>query len=199
MEDTPTTRTLYFDGLKYSYGVGVSINLVSPINEVIHMAYKLGFECTNNITEYEALILGHKVAISIKIKDLEIYDDSQLMVNRVNDTYNTKDEQLNSYKIIVTELLDEFNRYSIQNIPWNNNRYADIMASATSLVPIEIEDEKTILIIKNLGTPSYLDHIEEVHVFHLNLDIDSEHWHVDIYNYLKDQLILYDYDKNEKI
>jgi len=41
MEDEPTTWTLYFDGSKCSYVVGEGIVLVSPTNEVIHMAIKL--------------------------------------------------------------------------------------------------------------------------------------------------------------
>lgn len=52
MEDDPTIWTLYFDGLKYSHGAGVGIVLVSPTNQVIHMAYKLTFDCTNNMVEY---------------------------------------------------------------------------------------------------------------------------------------------------
>lgn len=58
MEDEAMTWTLYFDGSKCFYGAGGGIILVSPTNEVIHMAYKFGFECTNNMEEYEALILG---------------------------------------------------------------------------------------------------------------------------------------------
>jgi len=40
------------------------------------MAYKLGFEYTNNMEKYEALILGLKEIITLDIKDLEIYGDS---------------------------------------------------------------------------------------------------------------------------
>ena len=45
------------------------------------MAYKLDFDCTNNMVEYEALILGLKAAINLKIKDIEIYGDSHLIIN----------------------------------------------------------------------------------------------------------------------
>lgn len=76
MEGGPIAWTLYFDKSKCSYGVGEGIVLVSPRNEAIDMDYKLGFECTNNMVEYEALILGLKGAITLRIKDLEIYGDS---------------------------------------------------------------------------------------------------------------------------
>lgn len=67
---------LYFDGSKCTYGVGESIILVSPSNKVIPMAYKLGFNWTNNMAKYEALILDLKIVMDLKIKDLEIYGDS---------------------------------------------------------------------------------------------------------------------------
>lgn len=136
MEEEPTTQNLYFYGSKCTYGTGERIILVSPSNEVIPMAYKLGFECINNMVEYEDLILGLKVALVLKIKDLEIYGDLQLVVNQVNDTYNTKDEKLKPYKIMVAQWLVECDRYSIQNIPRNNNMYVDGMVSVASLTLI---------------------------------------------------------------
>jgi len=81
MEDEPTVWTLYFDGSKCSHGARACIILVSPTNELILMAYKLDFDCTNNMVEYEALILGLKAAINLKIKDIEIYGDSHLIIN----------------------------------------------------------------------------------------------------------------------
>ena len=49
------------------HGLGVGITLISPQNDVIPMSYRLSFECTNNMVEYKALILGLKVAIEIGI------------------------------------------------------------------------------------------------------------------------------------
>lgn len=46
----------------------------------------------------------------------------------------------------------------MENMLRNCNKYANAMLSATSLAPIEIEDEDTILIIKNFGKLSYIDY-----------------------------------------
>lgn len=129
------------------------------------MAYKLGFDCTNNIVEYEALILGLKSTLLLKIKNIEIYYDSQLMINQVNEIYITKDEKLQPYKLVIVVLLDEFDSYSIQIIPQTNNRHAYAMASVSSLVPIAIEDEEIVLSIKRQGTP-YLKYLDDTCVFH---------------------------------
>jgi len=48
----------------------------------------LDFDCTTNIVEYEALILGLKESISMVVKNIHIYGDSQLILNQVNDVCN---------------------------------------------------------------------------------------------------------------
>jgi len=47
---------------------------------------------------------------------------------------------------MVSRLLQHFDGDEIKNIPTNSNRYVDARASVASL-PINIEDEQTILII----------------------------------------------------
>lgn len=64
------------------------------------MVYKLGFDYTNNMEKYEALILDLKASLILKIKNLEIYDGSQLVINQVNDVYVIKDKNLQSYKLV---------------------------------------------------------------------------------------------------
>jgi len=75
-------------------------------------------------------------------------------VNQVNEIYNTKDEKLTIYKNIISKLLTCFEEYQLENIPRNNNRLVDAMASAASLIPIEVEGRESTFTIKNLGTPS---------------------------------------------
>ena len=49
---------LYFDGAANSTRNGVGAVLVSPKGQQIPVSIKLNFDCTNNITEYEACIVG---------------------------------------------------------------------------------------------------------------------------------------------
>ena len=39
-------------------GAGASVYIISPIRDFKSYSYKLIFECTNNVAEYEALLLG---------------------------------------------------------------------------------------------------------------------------------------------
>jgi ribonuclease HI len=49
---------IFFDGASSKDGAGVGIILVSPAQETTSLSYKLEFEATNNVAEYEALVLG---------------------------------------------------------------------------------------------------------------------------------------------
>ena len=49
---------MYFDGSATKIGAGTSVYIISPIRDFKALSYKLTFECTNNVVEYEALLLG---------------------------------------------------------------------------------------------------------------------------------------------
>jgi ribonuclease HI len=59
---------MFFDGASSREGVGAGMVFVSPIQEIISLSYKLEFEATNNVEEYEALVLGLRVAKDMGIK-----------------------------------------------------------------------------------------------------------------------------------
>ena len=51
--------------------------LVQHHDDLIPMYYCLCFYCTNNMVEYEVLILGLKAAIFIMVKSIQIFNNSQ--------------------------------------------------------------------------------------------------------------------------
>jgi ribonuclease HI len=44
---------------------------------------KLHFECTNNTIEYEACILGLEAALELKVRKIDVYGDSMLIIYQV--------------------------------------------------------------------------------------------------------------------
>jgi hypothetical protein len=74
---------MYFDGSSSRDRSGAGIVLISPLEEVITFSYKLEFETTNNIAEYEALVLGLMAAKDMVIDCLAIFGDSELVINQV--------------------------------------------------------------------------------------------------------------------
>ena len=71
---------MYFDGSSSREGSGVGIVFVSPSKETISLSYKLEFETTNNIAEYEALILGLRATKDLKTQGIRVFGDSELII-----------------------------------------------------------------------------------------------------------------------
>ena len=64
-------------------GSGIDLVLTSPKRDLIQQAICYGFRAINNEAEYEALIAGLILAKDMGIKKLDIYSDSQLVVNQL--------------------------------------------------------------------------------------------------------------------
>ena len=71
---------MYFDGVSNALGCGVRAVLISPEGNHCPFTAKLSFDCTNNVAEYEAYVLGLQAAIEKKIKSLTVYGDSTLVI-----------------------------------------------------------------------------------------------------------------------
>ena len=54
--------------------------IISPSNKVYNFALRLEFEASNNVAEYEALLLGLETAKDMEIKLLNIKGDLDLVV-----------------------------------------------------------------------------------------------------------------------
>lgn len=75
---TISTKTweLFFEGSYTQHGSGARILSITPQDHTIAKSYRLFFPCTNNTVEYEALVIGIKMAIEWNIKELHVYGDS---------------------------------------------------------------------------------------------------------------------------
>ena len=67
--------TMYFYGSRSKNGVGDDVWIISPIIEFKYLSYKLTFECTNNVAEYEALLLGLNALKDMGEKRIEVFGD----------------------------------------------------------------------------------------------------------------------------
>uniref|UniRef100_A0A2N9I3X3 RNase H type-1 domain-containing protein n=1 Tax=Fagus sylvatica TaxID=28930 RepID=A0A2N9I3X3_FAGSY len=83
-EDNQGRWKLYFDGAANAVGSGIGAVLVSPKGQQTPIAVKLGFDCTNNMTEYEACIVGLQAALEFGAYELEVFGDSLLIVSQTN-------------------------------------------------------------------------------------------------------------------
>uniref|UniRef100_A0A2N9FPW3 Integrase catalytic domain-containing protein n=1 Tax=Fagus sylvatica TaxID=28930 RepID=A0A2N9FPW3_FAGSY len=92
-EDNQGRWKLYFDGAANAVGSGIGAVLVSPKGQQTPIAVKLGFDCTNNMTEYEACIVGLQAALEFGAYELEVFGDSLLIVSQTNGEWQASGSQ----------------------------------------------------------------------------------------------------------
>lgn len=80
---------------------------------------------TNNMAEYEGLIIGLKLAIKHKCNRVSVFMDSQLVVRQIKGEYKVKDEKMKMKYNVVKELMRNFEEITFEHILRNKNSYAD--------------------------------------------------------------------------
>ena len=85
---------LYFDGAANSTGNRVGAVLVSPKGQQILVSVKLNFSFTNNVTEYEACIVGLQMALEFGAYDLSVFRDSSLIISQIKGKWQARDTKL---------------------------------------------------------------------------------------------------------
>ena len=64
---------------------------------------KLDFNCTNNVAEYDAYVIGLLAAIDKWVKELEVYGDSTLVIYQLQREWETREPPLILYHKYVTD------------------------------------------------------------------------------------------------
>ena len=86
-------------------------------------------ETTNNVAEYQALILGLNEAARLGVRRLQIFADSQLLVRQLNGQYRVKAPHLLPFWRAAKDALQKFESYTLSHVPRAENRQADELAN----------------------------------------------------------------------
>jgi len=73
----------YFDRAARNKGARVGIVYVMPSGLILY-SFSLHETYSNNVADYEALIISLELAIEMCIDQLEVFGDSQLIIRQVN-------------------------------------------------------------------------------------------------------------------
>ena len=95
-------------------------------------SYRLNFQCTNNIVEYEALLLGLHLLKKLGAKRITVHGDSELVIRQVNGEYTAKHPRLRAYRDDAMDLLKSFAEFQLTFFPRNQNILANGLAFAAS-------------------------------------------------------------------
>jgi ribonuclease HI len=119
---------MHFDGACSSEGNGVGIILYSPVGKIYNFSFRLEFACTNNVVEFEALLLGIENAYNLGCGHLTIFGDSELIVNLVRKIYNPNNKLMKRYTQVVWALISNMLSFNITHIKRELNTMADRLA-----------------------------------------------------------------------
>ena len=79
-----TYWTIHFDGSRQLEGSGAGFILTSPRGDKFCYVLRLMFPCTNNATEYEALLHGLWMAKQMSLSQVRCFGDSDLVAQQVS-------------------------------------------------------------------------------------------------------------------
>ncbi|KAM2057854.1 hypothetical protein ACFX16_030494 [Malus domestica] len=100
-------------------------------------ALRFKFKASNNDAKYEALIACLRLAKHLGVKRIDIFSDSQLVVNQVSNNFDVNDSSMAAYRA-QTQLLVKHFHYQITKIPRAANSHADALAHLASVVEDKI-------------------------------------------------------------
>lgn len=165
-----------FDGASNALGNGVGAVITSPTGFHIPFTTKICFDCTNNMAECEACIYGIEAAIDLRIKHLEVYGDSALVIIQINGDWKTRHPNLIPYREHVMKLIPYFEEITFNHIPWEENHLADALATLASMFKVKWENEAPSISIMKLDEPTFCYNNDKIW--------DDKPWFYDIKRYL---------------
>ena len=128
--------TLCVDGASRKTGASIGLQLTSLTGEKIELAVRLGFSATNNESEYEAMIAGLKLALTMGADSLSVQRDSQLVEGQVNAEFESRDPRMAKYASLVKHKLKTLSAWKLEHVPRDDNEKADALASVDASLPI---------------------------------------------------------------
>jgi ribonuclease HI len=106
-------------GIKHKYVASLSFALESD-------------KCTNNIVEYEAIILGLRKLRALGVTTCIVKTDSKVVVGQVEKEYSAKDPALMQYLTAICSLERQFKGFTLHHVDRARNEEADTLAKVAA-------------------------------------------------------------------
>jgi ribonuclease HI len=115
---------MYFGGSLMKMGVGTGLLFIPPLRVHVRYIIRLHFPASNNIAEYEALVMGLRIAVGLGVRHLDVRGDSQLMIDQVMKSSNCHDPKMEAYCEEAWRLEDKFHGLELNHIARRYNEVA---------------------------------------------------------------------------
>ena len=99
---------MHFNGSKMLAGLGAGIVLTSPTGDTVQYVLQILYTDSNNAAEYEALLHGLRMVVSMGIQRLEVWGNSNLAISQINGDFDGKDPKMAAYHNAVLKMSARF-------------------------------------------------------------------------------------------
>ncbi|PIN07494.1 DNA-directed DNA polymerase, partial [Handroanthus impetiginosus] len=180
------TWTMFFYGAARSDGAGAGVVFVSPEKQVLTYSIVLGELCSNNVTEYQALIIGLQMVQEMDIMELEVFGDSSLVINQHLNLYEVRKDNLVPYFREASNLLNKFLDIALHHDPRKENRLADTLANLATTLAL-LEGETTNVSVCNRWVVPSLAEVNQEDANTISVSVsDDGDWRTPLVDYLKE-------------
>ncbi|XP_070026154.1 uncharacterized protein [Nicotiana sylvestris] len=114
--------------------VRIEVVLISETGHHYPVMDQLCFYYTNNMAEYEACILGLRLAVDMGVQEVLVLGDSDLLVHQIQGEWETRDLKVIPYRQCLHDLCQRFRSIAFWHIPRIRNEVADALATLASML-----------------------------------------------------------------
>src|SRR3954467_2174915 len=108
---------MHFDASKTKIGLGAGVVITSPKGDQLKYVLQIHFTASNNVTDYEALVHGLKLAKEIGVRRIECFGDSDLVVQQSSGNWDALDANMALYRFHVPRTFRYFEGCEFHHIP----------------------------------------------------------------------------------
>jgi ribonuclease HI len=156
---------MHFHGSCSNEGNGAGIILYSPIGKIHNFSYMLEFSFTNNVTEFEALLLGIENSYNLGCGHLTVFGDSKLVVNIVRMIYSPSNKLMKSYTQTVWALISNLLSFNITHVKRELNSMPDMLFVFVASPTRKLLPQRPDCTFQSLYHPHVPDIVESWQVF----------------------------------
>ena len=113
-EDSLTNETKWWivetDGSSAQKRGGVGVIITTPDGKVLKYGVQLKFPATNNMIEYEGILMRLRLEKALRAKNLLVKSDSKLVIGQIKDEYEANEERKQKYLRLTKHLTQEFDK-----------------------------------------------------------------------------------------
>ena len=120
----------------------MGVVLVSLKGQQIPILVKLNFDCINNVTKYDACIVGIQATFEFGTYNLNVFGDSLLIISQIKGKWQAQDTK--------------FRNITFAYLPRAHNQFINALANLASMVKLAEGDDMRQLRIEVSGVLAYM-------------------------------------------